>query len=153
MISLAHKHGRRVSELIRLRWSAVDFKRADIDIVRSKNGKGGRQPLTGADLRGLRALYRERKSDEWIFMSERGPFTRDGFNKLLAAVAEKVGVPNAHPHSLRHALGHALAMAGRDTKLIQDYLGHRNIQHTARYTEGISSRFKEITAVLEKLGS
>ena len=29
-------------------------------------------------------------------------------------------------------------MKGRDTKLIQDYLGHRNIQHTSLYTDGVS---------------
>src|SRR5262249_36985450 len=36
-------------------------------------GKDTRQPLDGADVRALRALYRERQSDEWVFMSERGP--------------------------------------------------------------------------------
>jgi site-specific recombinase XerD len=46
--------------------------------------------------------------------------------------------------ALRHACGHALAMKGRDTRLIQDWLGHRNIQHTSHYTDGISSRFKGI---------
>jgi site-specific recombinase XerD len=45
------------------------------------------------------------------------------------------GLPvKAHPHMLRHACGFALADQGADTRLIQDYLGHRNIQHTVRYT-------------------
>jgi type 1 fimbriae regulatory protein FimB/type 1 fimbriae regulatory protein FimE len=144
MISLARHHGLRVSELVALRWNAIDWKRADIAITRLKNGKGNRQPLDGADLRALRALYRERSSDEWVFMSERGPFTRDGFAKLLKAAADRAGIKNVHPHALRHACGHALAMKGRDTRLIQDYLGHRNIQHTVGYTEGISTRFKGI---------
>lgn len=56
-------------------------------VNRLKNGKDTRQPLDGNDLRALRALYRDRKSDEWIFTSERGPFTRDGFAKLLKAVS------------------------------------------------------------------
>jgi type 1 fimbriae regulatory protein FimB/type 1 fimbriae regulatory protein FimE len=144
MISLAWHHGLRASELVDLRWSAIDWKRADIAVNRLKNGKDTRQPLDGADLRALRALYRERASDEWVFMSERGPFTRDGFAKLLKATAGRAGIESAHPHALRHACGHALAMKGRDTRLIQDWLGHRNIQHTSHYTDGISARFKGI---------
>jgi site-specific recombinase XerD len=41
--------------------------------------------------------------------------TRDGFAKLLKASAAEAGIQNAHPHALRHACGHALAMKGRDT--------------------------------------
>jgi integrase len=144
MISLAWHHGFRASELINLRWSAIDWKRADIAVTRLKSGKDTRQPLDGADLRALRALHRDRPSDEYVFMSERGPMTRDGFAKLLKAAAAKAGIENAHPHALRHACGHALAMKGRDTRLIQDWLGHRNIQHTSHYTDGISTRFKGI---------
>jgi integrase len=144
MISLAWHHGLRASELVDLRWSAIDWKRSDIAVNRLKNGKDTRQPLSGTDLRSLRALYRDRPSDEYVFMSERGPMTRDGFAKLLKAAAERAGIENAHPHALRHACGHALAMKGRDTRLIQDWLGHRNIQHTSHYTDGISTRFKGI---------
>jgi type 1 fimbriae regulatory protein FimB len=142
MISLAWHHGLRASELVGLRWSAIDWKRADIAVNRLKNGKDTRQPLAGDDLRALRALYRERTSDEWVFMSERGPMTRSGFAKLLEAAADRARIKNVHPHALRHACGHALAMKGRDTPLIQDWLGHRNIQHTSHYTQGVSARFR-----------
>jgi integrase len=145
MISLAYHHGLRASELVDLRWNAVDWKRADVAVTRLKNGKDTRQPLDGNDLRALRALYRDRQSDEFVFVSERGSrFTRDGFAKLLKATADKAGIANAHPHALRHGCGHALAMKGRDTRLIQDYLGHRNIQHTSLYTDGVAARFKGI---------
>jgi type 1 fimbriae regulatory protein FimB/type 1 fimbriae regulatory protein FimE len=144
MISLAYRHGLRASELVDLRWNAIDWRRADIAVNRLKNGKDTRQPLDGNDLRALRTLHRDRQSDEYVFMSERGPFTRDGFSKLLKATADKAGIENAHPHALRHACGHALAMKGRDTRLIQDWLGHRNIVHTSHYTDGISTRFRGI---------
>ena len=49
-----------------------------------------------------------------------------------------------HAHMLRHACGYALANAGHDTRLIQDWLGHRAIQHTARYTELSPTRFKDV---------
>ena len=48
----------------------------------------------------------------------------------------------AHPHMLRHACGFALASKGHDTRALQAYLGHKNIQHTVRYTELSPTRFK-----------
>ena len=50
----------------------------------------------------------------------------------------------AHPHMLRHACGFALADQGADTRLIQDSLGHRNIQHTVRYTATNPARFARL---------
>jgi len=50
------------------------------------------------------------------------------------------GIP---PHMLRHACGFALANKGHDTGALQAYLGHKNIQHTVRYTELSPGRFKD----------
>jgi type 1 fimbriae regulatory protein FimB/type 1 fimbriae regulatory protein FimE len=68
--------------------------------------------------------------------------TPDGFAKMLARVGVEAGFEWAvHPHMLRHAGGFKLANDARDTRAIQDYLGHRSIQSTVRYTELASSRF------------
>jgi type 1 fimbriae regulatory protein FimE len=63
--------------------------------------------------------------------------------KLTARAGEraKLGLP-VHPHMLRHACGFKLANDGQDTRAIQHYLGHRNIQHTVRYTQLSPERFK-----------
>ena len=58
-----------------------------------------------------------------------------------AGEAAKLGF-KAHPHMLRHACGFALANKGHDTRSLQAYLGHKNIQHTVRYTELSSDLFK-----------
>jgi len=58
-----------------------------------------------------------------------------------AAAAAKLGF-KAHAHMLRHARGFRLANDGIDTQSLQAYLGHRNIQHTVRYTELAPGRFK-----------
>jgi site-specific recombinase XerD len=58
-----------------------------------------------------------------------------------AAVEAKLG-SKAHPHML-HACGYTLANRGHDTRALQAYLGHRNIQHTVRYTELSQTRFKD----------
>ena len=62
---------------------------------------------------------------------------------LKLIISTLAGLPGkAHPHMLRHACGFALADQGADTQLIQDYLGHRNIQHTVRYTATNPARFE-----------
>jgi len=53
-------------------------------------------------------------------------------------------IPLVHPHMLRHACGYALADQGADTRLIQDYLGHRSIQHIVRYTATNPARFEKL---------
>ena len=54
-----------------------------------------------------------------------------------------VSLMGVHPHMLRHACGYALANRGHDTRALQAYLGHKNIQHTVRYTELSPTRFKD----------
>ena len=70
-----------------------------------------------------------------------------GAGKLLrlverAGAAAELGF-KAHPHMLPHACGFALANKGHDTRALQAYLGHKNIQHTFRYTELSPDRFKD----------
>src|ERR1039458_7225257 len=81
----------------------------------------------------------------FIFVSERGgPFTTDSFNWMVKRAGQKAGLPfQVHAHMLRHATGYKLAGDGHDTRSIQDYLGHKNIQHTVRYTELSPTRFKD----------
>ena len=61
---------------------------------------------------------------------------------VAAAKAAGIDFP-VHAHMLRHATGFYLANAGQDTRAIQLYLGHKNIQHTVRYTELSPQRFKD----------
>ena len=66
------------------------------------------------------------------------------FGTLFARLGERAGMAfPIHPHMLRHACGYALANAGHDTRALQAWLGHKNIQHTVRYTELSPYRFKD----------
>jgi type 1 fimbriae regulatory protein FimE len=63
--------------------------------------------------------------------------------KLVKRAGENAGIDfSVHPHMLRHACGYKLANDGHDTRSLQHYLGHKNIQHTVRYTELAADRFK-----------
>lgn len=66
-----------------------------------------------------------------------------------AAVAAGLKI-KAHAHMLRHACGYALANAGHDTRALQAWLGHRNIQHAVNYTELAPPRFREFWSGTER---
>ncbi|WP_338830437.1 tyrosine-type recombinase/integrase [Bradyrhizobium sp. 27S5] len=146
MILTAFRHGLRVSELVDLRWDQIDFDTANLAVRRAKRGTPSTHPIMGDELRALRRLQREQESKSpFVFTSERGsPFTTAGFARLVERAGEAAGLGfKAHPHMLRHACGFALAGKGRDTRALQAYLGHKNIQHTVRYTELSPTRFKD----------
>ena len=109
-----------------------------------------RTPLRDDELHAIKAWLTERArlapAGDTFFVSER----RAPLNRRTAWVAirrygelAELSV-EAHPHMLRHACGYALADQGADTRLIQDYLGHRNIQHTVRYTATNPARFERL---------
>ena len=146
MILVAYRHGLRVSELVDLRWEQVDFNHAVLHVRRAKKGTPATHPIIGDEMRALRRLQREQEPrSPFVFTSERGsPFTTAGFARMLERAGEAAGLAlKVHPHMLRHACGFALANKGHDTRALQAYLGHRNIQHTVRYTELSPGRFKD----------
>ena len=141
MILVAFRHGLRAAELVDLRWEQVELGRnAALHVRRVKQGV---HPLQGDEMRALRELKRSANSS-FVFTSERGaPFTTAGFAKMVARTGEAAKLAGVHPHMLRHACGYALANRGHDTRALQAYLGHKNIQHTVRYTELSPTRFKD----------
>jgi type 1 fimbriae regulatory protein FimB/type 1 fimbriae regulatory protein FimE len=144
MILIAYRHGLRVSELCALRWDQIDFERGLLHVRRVKNGTPSVHPLGGTELRSLRRLLREQPESRYIYLTERqSPMSAAGFRKMLTRTGEETEFPfPVHPHMLRHACGYKLANDGRDTRALQHYLGHKNIQHTVRYTELSADRFK-----------
>ena len=136
MILVAYRHGFRPAEPVDLRWDQIDFASGALHVRRVKQGTPSTHPILGDELRALRRLQREQEPKlPFVFTSERGsPFTTAGFARMIgrAGVEAKLGL-KVHPHILRHACGYALANRGHDTRALQAYLGHKNIQHTVRY--------------------
>jgi site-specific recombinase XerD len=146
MVLVAYRHGLRASELVDLRWDQVDFATATLHVRRVKQGTPATHPMLGDEMRGLRRLQREQvPKSSFVFTSERGaPFSTAGFARMVERAGREAKLAfKAHPHMLRHACGYALANKGHDTRALQAYLGHRNIQHTVRYTELSPTRFKD----------
>ena len=144
LILIAYRHALRVSEVIALRWDSIDFSQGVIHVNRLKNGVNSTHPISGTEIRALRKLKRDHPESPYIFTSERGgPLTASSVRKMVTRAGNiaKLGF-SIHPHMLRHATGYKLANDGHDTRSIQLYMGHRNIQHTVRYTELNANRFK-----------
>ena len=145
MILLCYRHGLRVSELVALQWQQVDLNAGRLHVTRLKGSDDSVHPLSGTELRVLRSIKRDQPAgSRHLFLSERGaPISTAGFARMLTRTAEAAGLAElqVHPHMLRHAAGFKLANDGHDTRAIQLYLGHRQIQHTVRYTQLSSGRF------------
>lgn len=144
LILLSYRHGLRVSEVCALRWEAVDFRQGRLHVKRRKGGTPAVHPLQGLQLRGLRRLQRDYPHSPYVFCSERrGPLSDSTIRKLVSRAGRLAGISMpVHPHMLRHGTGFKLANEGHDTRAIQLYLGHRNIQHTVRYTQLSTDRFR-----------
>lgn len=151
LIYMSFIHGFRVSEACHLRMSDMDLQAKSLYIRRKKNGFSTNHPLLGNEIRAIRAWIKVRKQvqgadSDWLFLSRQGrPLTRQRVHQLISQLGEQANIAVAsHPHMLRHACGYALADRGVDTRLIQDYLGHRNIRHTVIYTASNAERFEGV---------
>lgn len=144
MILLMFRHGLRTAELVALKWSQVDFAGGYIEIRRVKHGHNTVHPLRAPELRALRQLQRDYPDTPYVFVSERkAPLSTRAIRHIVARSGLLARIPfPVHPHQLRHACGYYLATLGHDTRAIQDYLGHKNIHHTVRYTQMSPQRFE-----------
>ena len=128
------------AQACRLRVDQVDLEAARVWVDRVKGGQSTHQPLTGDEVRMIRAYLRERKFDTpWLFAGERGDqLSRHAVQYIVRQAATRARL-SAHPHTLRHSCGYYLADRGTDFRTMQDYMGHKNPRHTAHYTR-ISGR-------------
>jgi integrase len=147
-IRMCWRHGFRVSELVGLRWDHVEWKTARLTVHRAKGSIDSTHPLSGDELRELRAVQRTQELGcRFIFMNERkAPMTVAGFRKMLSTVGGACGLPHVHPHMLRHSCGFYMADRREDVRVMQDWLGHANVQNTVRYTTLAPSRLDKAKA-------
>jgi type 1 fimbriae regulatory protein FimB len=157
LLLLMVRHGLRVSEACKLKLSDVDLQQKVLHVKRLKNGKSTTHPLYNGEVKAIRDWMSKRQemsmdaltlgAGDTLFISERRTqLSRSMVFVLIDRYAKAAGLAdlNVHPHMLRHACGYDLANRGADTRLIQDYLGHQNIQHTVKYTTLDPRRFANL---------
>lgn len=145
LILITYRHGLRVSEVVAMEWHRVDLDQGRLHVHRLKEGVPSVHPLRGPEIRALRRLRRDYSNSPYVFVTERhGPLTDSSVRKIVTRAGSEAGLEfPVHPHMLRHATGYKLANDGHDTRAIQQYLGHKNIQHFVRYTELSAARFRD----------
>lgn len=146
MILLAYRHALRISEVTNLRVSDINLNDGRIYCRRLKGSVTNTHPMDGDEIRLCRRWLKERPKTalDYVFVSERGaPLTRQSAWRIVAEAGERAALDlEVHPHMLKHSCGYYLANKGLDTRLIQDYMGHKQIQNTVRYTATNAKRFE-----------
>jgi type 1 fimbriae regulatory protein FimB len=147
MALLSYRHGLRVSELVGMQLADLDLTACRLFVKRAKGSLSTMQPLDASEVRAVKAWLKVRErsvyvNSPFLFVGDRGPFTRQALNYIFAEIGKRAGMAvHVHPHMLRHSTGFHLANKGCDTRLIQDYLGHRDLRYTELYTRTAVTRF------------
>lgn len=166
LIIFALLTGLRASELRGLQWSAIDFNNETMNVCRQlgchkplvfTTPKDGSSRLVELTPQAVKLLKQQKKDlaelrlaagDRWehndivddlVFRSAKGHFISESvFHKAVRAVGVAIGLPELHPHDLRHSYAVASIRSGMDIKTIQHNLGHKNAAMTldvyAQYT-------------------
>ena len=148
LLRLIYRHGLRASEARQVKWTQLDLaapRDKTVHIFRVKSGNDSVHILDRDEVAGLRKLWAA-ATGPFVFVSERGGIlSADMIARIVARAAQRAAIGfHVHPHMLRHAAGHMLANAGTDTRLIQDFLGHRDIRNTVRYTRLAPGRLRAV---------
>lgn len=142
LIWVGFVHGLRVSELVSLKIEQYELKAGRLAVNRSKNGRSSSHTVETRERVAVRKLIGDRRTGP-VFTTESGrPMSSSSVMKIIAragrVAADKAGDPlinfPVHPHMLRHSCGYWLNDQGQGIRAIQDWLGHKNIRHTERYT-------------------
>jgi type 1 fimbriae regulatory protein FimB/type 1 fimbriae regulatory protein FimE len=146
MIAMAFRHGLRATEVVSLDWKHLDLKRRTFDVFRAKGGKRGVHDLHVKEVAALRKLQPDPQNriSGPVFLTERGgALTTNGFFKVVQRAGQVAGITRPlHPHCLRHGCGFYMTDKGVHLRVIQDWLGHQNIQMTCRYTDLAPGRLR-----------
>lgn len=149
LLLLTFRHGMRISEVLGLTFLDLDMKTHRLHVRRLYNGLSTIHPMGEDEVFALnrwiveRAYWKGALDTDRVFLSRRGNgLSRQQAYRIVREAGEKAGMTTEiNPQMLRHACGFGLAEQGVGTSLIQDFLGHRNIRHTKKYTESDDSPF------------
>ena len=151
MLELMYSSGLRVSELLDLRISNIDF---NMNLVRVF-GKGSKERIVPMDDIATKYLFEyinlyrntllKNNITDLVFVNSRGSkLSRQGFFKILRQIALEKGInKELSPHTLRHSFATHLLNHGADLRSIQTMLGHENIETTQIYTHVSNNYVKQ----------
>jgi integrase len=132
MILVAYRHGLRASEVCDLQWQQIELPEGRLHVHRVKNGISSVHPIRGDEIRALRKLRRDYPKDAYVFVL----ISPIGFHRLIQRLGEAAKMPFAiHPTCFAMPAGLSSRMTATTRGPCSITSGHKNIQHTVRYTE------------------
>lgn len=150
IIALAYGAGLRVSEVTKIKIHDINFHQKLINIRQSKGGRDRISILPAQLVTNLEKIIADRNPNDYLFQSNRGgKLTTRSLQKIFhrAAISAKVS-PDATFHSLRHSFATHLLESGTNLRIIQELLGHQNINTTQIYTQVSSSLMTSVKSPL-----
>ena len=150
MIELIYACGLRVSELVGINLSDIDFNQMVLRVI----GKGSKERIIPFYPRIRNIIKRylneyyilyDKHLDEALFISLKGKrISARSVEMILSDQAIKAGLKiNVHPHILRHSFATHLLDNGADLRIVQELLGHENLSTTQNYTHLTLDRLKK----------
>jgi site-specific recombinase XerD len=154
VIGLLYGSGLRLTELVNLKLSDIDFKAL---LVRIRYGKGKQDRFTilsKLSVQQLKLLFASCRPKEFVFENASGaPRHRDSFPKVLKTAAKSAGITKrVYPHLLRHCFAVHLYEAGVDIAKIQKMLGHKSITTTMVYVRVSTAVLRQVASPADSLG-
>jgi integrase/recombinase XerD len=137
LLMTAYATGLRVSELVRLKVSAIDSHRMMVRVEQGKGRKDRYTILSQRLLSELRSYWKEHRSPTYLFPNRKGtPLSIDYAQKTYNRAKLRAGIEKGHGiHTLRHCFATHLLEAGVDLRTIQTLLGHSSLLSTERYLQ------------------
>jgi len=150
MLELLYSSGLRVSELVSLKMSNINFEAGFLRIL----GKGSKErvvPINSRASNKVKAYVKElrpeilkRRQSDYLFVTNRGSaMTRQRFWQTIKKYGKQIGI-DLSPHTLRHSFATHLLEGGADLRSVQKMLGHSDISTTQIYTKVSSDRIKKV---------
>jgi integrase/recombinase XerD len=157
LLMVLYGTGMRRSEVARLKVGDIDSQRMIIRVVEGKGGKDRDLPLSPALLETLRAYWRWRKPQVYLFPSRHStephqPISDKAVWIACSEAAREAGIrKRVTPHTLRHSWATHLLEAGTDLRTIQILLGHEDLETTAKYLHLSQRHLQLVHNPLEEL--
>jgi len=154
MVSLTYACGFRVSELLNLKISDLDFEEM---IGHVRMGKGRKDRIFNIPRFLLKSLKKQAKKQregkkEYLFTGPKGKLSDRNLQKIVRIAAKKAEIKKqVHPHTLRHSFATHLLENGIDIRKIQELLGHADLSTTQIYTHISTEELKKIPSPIDNL--
>ena len=145
LIEMFYSTGCRVSEMINVKISDIDFTNKTIRIM----GKGSKERIVyfgDYASKYLDNYLSKVKCDKYLFTNKKGEkLTVNEVEQIVKDIMKHISIKtHVTPHTLRHTFATHLLNNGADIKTVQELLGHANLSTTGIYTHVSSDRLKDI---------